>query len=127
MVHGHASSGSLPADSDSRPEGPAAAGNAPYALGRGGGSDSAGEEGRPQHAGAGGEGVQSGNRALYVGNLAASVDEQALTMQFSVYGQVLQTQVSQQDLITPVTSVRMIPGTAHARGVCERAQQLSTR
>jgi hypothetical protein len=35
-----------------------------------------------------------GNRALYVGNLAPSVDEHVLVTQFSMYGQVISAQVS---------------------------------
>jgi hypothetical protein len=34
-----------------------------------------------------------GNRALYIGNLAPSVDEHVLTTQFSMYGQVINAQV----------------------------------
>eukprot|EP00775_Hariotina_reticulata_P008179 gene8179-8370_t len=94
MGHGHASSGSLPTDSDSRQDGPGAGGNAPYASGRGGGSDGAGEDIRHHYGGApGGDTGLTGNRALYVGNLAPTVDEQALSMHFTPFGQVLQAQV----------------------------------
>jgi hypothetical protein len=37
--------------------------------------------------------VLEGNRALYIGNLAPSVDEHVLTTQFSMYGQVVNAQV----------------------------------
>jgi hypothetical protein len=46
--------------------------------------------------GSGGGSVASGvegNRALYVGNLAPSVDEHVLVTQFSMYGQVISAQV----------------------------------
>lgn len=51
----------------------------------GGGNDSGG--------GSVASGAEANNRALYVGNLAPSVDEHVLVTQFSMYGQVISAQI----------------------------------